>query len=111
MVYLICSYAVRGFPGYFVTVFVWEEGSTNNQIIVSAKLYKALAVIVPDSKTMFTHYLLQSMIVRSNFGIQISYEHNDVLFLDLSEHILELFIEGVFVFNSGFVCGSIALNN
>ena len=54
MIYLIFCLHVRRYPSNPVAWFVGEEGSTNDQVVVSTVVGKEFSVLVHHSKAMLT---------------------------------------------------------
>ena len=79
MLDLVFCLHVRRYPSNPVAWFVGEEGSINDQIVVSTVVGKEVTVLVHHSKAMLSHHLFKAGVIAANLCIQIPHSNGEIL--------------------------------
>lgn len=69
MVYLVGRPTIRGLPCALMDVFVWEDGSADDQVATDAEISKAYTAVVSFATSVPDH--CPPRVVSSHFGIHV----------------------------------------
>ena len=59
---------------------VWENASSDDQLVKRTKVSKHLAVVIHFTKTVLSHNCLKTCIFALHLGVKISKQHYQVVF-------------------------------
>ena len=72
MVDLIFGLVVLKNPSHLVYLFVWENASSDDQLVKGTKVSKHLAIVIHFTKTVLSHNCLKTCTVDPHLGVEIS---------------------------------------
>ena len=111
MVYLGSGFSVVRQPREFMKLLVWEERTTNHQVISIAEIHKALTIVVHFAQSMPSHYAGEVVVITANLSIQISHNYHNVASRDITKLCTKSTVKFIFFLGSADFGWCIALDN
>ena len=82
---------------------VWEDASSNHQLVAGAQVCKLLPVLVHLPKSLLPHDFFVARVVAANLGVKVAHEYGHILLPYSVENCLEVLVKILFSSSVSFV--------
>ena len=111
LINVVLGNMVRRSPCGLVDALVWEDASSNHQLVEGAQVCKMLAILIHLAQSVSPHGVLVASVVRADLAVIISREDGHDFGSSFVYLSLELLVEVVFLLLFRIIDGSVVLND